>query len=270
MSRPRFVVAVSVAGGEAGRRGASPARGCVAGPQDLGCAVAGFVKGPRAGATWAGATQMKRLSGGWRWFDDLGRDLRHALRGLRRSPGFAVAVILILALGIGAATAMFSIVYGVLLRPLPYPDPGAIVRVGRITRSFAPLRPAGTPVPSDPDEMVRTGLQIVGPGYLDAMRFRLRAGRTLTPLDGREGPRVLVANETLARGLFGGGPAVGRQVIVGYGEPWEVVGVVGDVVYGGLDLTAAREAEAFIPLSQGTEMSSAMAPAPASRQETGR
>ena len=128
------------------------------------------------------------------------------------------------------------------------------VPFGRISLSYAPLRPAGTPVPSDPDEMVRTGLQIVGPGYLDALRFRLRAGRTLTPRDGREGPRVLVANETLARGLFGDGPAVSRRVIVGYGEPWEVVGVVGDVVYGGLDLTAAREAEAFIPLSQGTEM----------------
>ena len=134
----------------------------------------------------------------------------------------------------------------------PLPDIEAFglsrnVPFGRIMRSFAPLRPAGTPVPSDPDEMVRTGLQIVGPGYLDAMRFRLRAGRTLTPRDGRESPRVLVANETLARGLFGDGPAVGRRVIVGYGEPWEVVGVVGDVVYGGLDLTAAREAEAFIP-----------------------
>ena len=77
-------------------------------------------------------------------------------------------------------------------------------------------------MPSDPDEMPRTGLQIVSPGYLDAMRFRLRAGRTLTRLDGRESPRVLVANETLARALFRDEPAVGRQVIVGFGEPWEI------------------------------------------------
>ena len=67
---------------------------------------------------------------GWRWLDDLGRDARHALRSLRRSPGFAGAVVLVLALGIGANTAMFGIVYGVLLRPLPYPDADAIVRVG--------------------------------------------------------------------------------------------------------------------------------------------
>ena len=68
---------------------------------------------------------------GWRWLDDLGRDMRHALRGLGRSPGFAAAVVLVLALGIGANTAMFGIVYGVLLRPLPYPNGERIVRVGQ-------------------------------------------------------------------------------------------------------------------------------------------
>ena len=67
---------------------------------------------------------------GWLELDDLGRDLRHTLRGLRRSPGFAATVTLILALGIGANTAMFSIVNGILLRPLPYPDAGEIVTIG--------------------------------------------------------------------------------------------------------------------------------------------
>ena len=69
----------------------------------------------------------------WRWLDDLVRDLRHTLRGLRRSPGFAATVTLILALGIGANIAMFSIVYGLLVRPLPYPDAGAIVRIGELS-----------------------------------------------------------------------------------------------------------------------------------------
>jgi len=60
----------------------------------------------------------------------LGGDLRHVVRGVRRSPGFAASVALMLALGLGANTAMFGIVYGVLLRPLPYPDAAAIVRIG--------------------------------------------------------------------------------------------------------------------------------------------
>ncbi len=71
---------------------------------------------------------------GWRWFDDLGRDLRHAVRGLWRSPSFAATVALVLALGIGANTAMFGVVYGMLIRPLPYPNGERIVRVGQEPR----------------------------------------------------------------------------------------------------------------------------------------
>ena len=140
-------------------------------------------------------------------------------------------------------------------RLAPLPDVDAVGLswslpfVGQLA-STAPLRVAGTSVPSDPNEMVRTELQIASPGYFEAMRIRLRDGRTFTRLDGPESPRVLVANETLARELFGDGSAVGQRVIAGAGEPWEVIGVVGDILYGGLELTAEPQPEAFFPLAQ--------------------
>ena len=61
--------------------------------------------------------------------DAVGRDLRFALRGLSRRPTFTFAAVLTLALGIGATTAIFSVVYSVLIKPLPYPNADELVQI---------------------------------------------------------------------------------------------------------------------------------------------
>ena len=63
------------------------------------------------------------------WLEDLMHDLRHAARGFRRSPGFTVAAVTALSLGIGVNTALFPVVYGVLIAPLPYDEPERVVRL---------------------------------------------------------------------------------------------------------------------------------------------
>ena len=113
------------------------------------------------------------------------------------------------------------------------------------------VMPAGAPEPTDPRDLPRARLNVVSPGYFDAMRLRLVSGRAFTRLDGAGGPPVLVINESLAREVFGGEPAVGRRVLSVAGradDPAEVIGVVADVRYEGL--TAAGSHETYMPLQQ--------------------
>src|SRR5690348_7623015 len=77
----------------------------------------------------AAQNETYRRTIGLRLFDEIGGDIRYGLRGLRRSPGFATVAVLSLALGIGATTAMFSLIYAVLLHPFPYADADRIMNI---------------------------------------------------------------------------------------------------------------------------------------------
>ena len=74
----------------------------------------------------------------WNWLEKLFRDIRYGARTLRRSPGFAFIAIIVIALGIGATTSLFTIVRAVLLKPLPFRDPANLVMVYEHFREDGP------------------------------------------------------------------------------------------------------------------------------------
>jgi predicted permease len=185
-----------------------------------------------------------------RWLDDVVRDVRHGARSLARAPGFTLAVVLTLALGIGASTAVFSVVDGVLLSPLPYPDADRLVRVAtrsqpqlnvpsgelpfnftgywhffRNNRAFAAF--GGAEVFAGTNGVDEWTLISNGqPVPVDVARMTASAFELLgvSPLHGRlptaqedvpGGPGLVLVSERLWRSSFGADPSiVGRSVVL--------------------------------------------------------
>src|SRR2546429_930552 len=191
-------------------------------------------------------------SGGWESFvHTCWQDLRYGTRTLRKSPGFTIVAVLTLALGIGANTAIFSVVNGVLLKPLPFPESDRLVEVmrglksgndetveaskfifwqqhSRVFEAMAAFDIFGTgfnlAAASRPDPVA--GMR-VSADFLRFLAVPLAIGRGFIAKDGRPGEaRVAVISNNLWKHQFGGDPSIIGRTILLNDENYAVVGVM--------------------------------------------
>lgn len=202
-------------------------------------------------------------------------DLRDALRSFRRDRAYAATVVLTLALTIGATTAVFSIVNGVLLEPLPFPAPARLVALREIWREMADraptlevnerhfeywreharsfeamaqhmTRPANL---AGRDGAAQVSVVYASGSLFDVLQVPAAMGRTLTPADDPDGaPDVAALSDGLWRQRFGADPSIVGTPIVLDGKPFIVVGILpsGFRLPREEQLTAA--ADVFVPL----------------------
>jgi predicted permease len=189
------------------------------------------------------------------WFDELIQDVTYGLRGLVRNPGYAALAVLTLGLGIGANTAIFSVINGVLLKPLPYEHGDRLV----VVRQSAPLsgqNTVGVAIAEyfdyreqatasfdglveyhqmnfdllnrgEPDR-VNTG--VVSHNFFDLLGITPILGRTFVAADDQHGAEaVLLLSHTYWRTRFGGDPSIVGQVFEMNDRPHRVIGVLPNV-----------------------------------------
>jgi|SRR5579871_2286545 len=188
--------------------------------------------------------------GHWMFLDHLRRDLRHGLRLMRRRPGFTAVVVLTLALGIGANTAIFSLLDAVLLRPLPYRDPGRLAMLwaedtlhndqeeqvsllnfadwksqSHTFEDMALFRPQTFLLGSDgsPDRMRSAR---VSANFFPLLGIEPFIGRVFTPEEESRAEQVVILSYGLWQRQYGGSPqAVGSELTMD-GRKLRIIGVM--------------------------------------------
>ena len=192
-----------------------------------------------------------REAWGWTRAEQFTQDLKYAFRSMRKSPGFVLTAVLSLALGIGANTAIFTVVNAVLLRPLPFPEPERLVQIWEAepakgydrnvvnpfnfldwrerSHSFegvAAVLGVSTNLTGSRDPVALPGMQ-VSPNFFSILRVSPGLGRAFVPEEGLPGrEHVAILSFGLWQSRFGGDPAViGRKIIVD-GTPDTIIGVM--------------------------------------------
>ena len=230
--------------------------------------------------------EATRDTWGWRWLRDLADDVRYGMRALRKSPGFAAVVVLTLALGIGANTAIFSLIDAVMLKALPVPSPKQLYRLGDNnnccvmvgtqnggsfvlysyalyenlrdhTPEFSELA-AFEPWTSDLS-VRRNGSaaepykgEFVSANYFNTLGVRAFAGRLLAPPDdSASAPRVAVMNYHTWQQRFGLDPSVIGSTLNINGVPCAIAGVTPPGFYG--DTLRSDPPDFWLPLAADPE-----------------
>jgi hypothetical protein len=181
---------------------------------------------------------------------DLGQDVRYGLRMLAKNPAFTAIAVLALALGIGANSAIFSVVNAILLRPLPYKNPEQLVMVWENATHLG--FPKNTPSPAnfldlrqqttvfqDMAAFAERSFNLTGAGeperldgrrvsanLFDVLGVRPIIGRTFVPQEDQPGTKVVLLNESLWKRRFGGDPSVIGRALTLNNEVHTVVGVL--------------------------------------------
>ena len=221
-----------------------------------------------------GPEQVKescRDARGTRWLEDFLQDFRYALRTLWQRPGFAAVVLLTLALGSGATTVMFTVVNGVLLKPLPYAQPSRLVTLQEKTEKptqFGYLWAFAYPNYLDCRRQIRTLTSMAawrygggtisgasGAEYVDGLQISSEIFPVLgiSPLQGRAflpeedklgGSPVMMISRGLWQRMFGGNPSAIGSVVQFEGKPYTVVGIVPE------NFQLGENVDVFTPLGQ--------------------
>jgi predicted permease len=211
------------------------------------------------------------------WMETLRRDLLYALRGLRNAPGFTAVAILTLALGFGANIAVFTVVRGVLLRPLPFPEPDRLLSLSaqaregsfvtapgifdrgyiefeRQMRSFEQVATFGTDsvTLTGAGDAVRLPTAMVTASFFPVLEVRPSLGRSFLPEEEKPGSgRHVVLSDRLWRERFGANPEIVGETIVLDGSGYNVIGVMP----AGFEFPA--EAALWLPLNVGGDPNNA-------------
>jgi predicted permease len=222
------------------------------------------------------ARELHRDSRGLPWLDVLMQDLRFTFRTMRRDRGFTIIAVLILALGIGANIAVFSVVNTILLRPLPFRDPQQLVRIVEkdpksgessktytadatqdfqqqnrsfqsISGYFAFTGPDNYKLMGSGQPLPVTGI-LVAEKFFDTLGVQLAAGRLFRPEEfvKNAGPVTLVSYPFWKRQLGGNPDIVGRAINLN-GKPVTVVGVLADTFDFGSVFSPGAKVDLFTP-----------------------